>query len=185
MYSKVSQLYIDIYPLFIRFLSHIDHYKVLSRLKKLFCCFLIRFLLSDKESQVLHHALLSDLAARRLGTMYGVQVRLVSFTATLLARFPTYQSGSWPSWCLNKVIVKSLIKVWGRLREASELWWDILWLAAAGRKPLQPESGGEVGSSCWNAASVCSSRRGLPDGRCSWWWRTTTTAIPGSCREGA
>ena len=34
MYSKVSQLHIDIYPLFFRFFSHIDHYKVLSRVKK-------------------------------------------------------------------------------------------------------------------------------------------------------
>ena len=143
------------------------------------------FFLLDKESQVPHHALLSDLAARRLGTLYYVQVWLVSFTAALLARFPAYQSGSWPCWCLNKVIVKSLMKVWGTLREASELWWDILRLTAAGRKPLQPESGGEVGSGCWNMESVCCPRRGLSDGSCSCWWRTTTTANPGSCREGA
>ena len=31
MYSKVNQLCIYIYPLFIRFFSHIGHYRVLSR----------------------------------------------------------------------------------------------------------------------------------------------------------
>ena len=31
MYSKVNHLYIYIYPLFLRFFSHIGHYRVLSR----------------------------------------------------------------------------------------------------------------------------------------------------------
>ena len=31
MYSKVNQLYTYIYPLFFRLLSHIVHYRVLSR----------------------------------------------------------------------------------------------------------------------------------------------------------
>lgn len=77
------------------------------------------------------------------------------------------------------------MKVWGGLRETSELWWDLLGLVAAGRKPLQPEPGGDMRSSCWHMEGVCSCRRWLPDRSCSCWWRTATTANAVGKERGA
>lgn len=154
---------------------------------KIFCCYLLCFLLLDKESHIIHHALLFDLAAGKLGTTYCVQVWLISCTASLLAHFRLYQSESWPSWHLNKVIVKSLMRVWGTLGKINKLWWNILGLVASGKKPVQTETGGKMRSgSCWHMDGGGSCRRReRPDTCCSCWWKTTTTANPRPSWEGA